>query len=185
MSSRAKRGDRKGTNPRLVGHLSSRWRLNNITMKRASVYSAIFRHISGCIFFMAMFVAMSARAQTRGTVDLVKDPRIDTLAARRAGLKVAGTTAAVYATSGYGYRVQIYNGSSRKEAYDIQSRFMNEYLGTRTYISYAEPNYKVRVGDFRTRIEAEKLLQELKAKFTGLFIISGKINPPKISTGND
>jgi hypothetical protein len=52
-------------------------------------------------------------------------------------------------------------------------------------VSYVEPNYKVRVGDFRTRMEAEKLLQELKGKFTSLFIIPGKINPPKIATGND
>ncbi|GAA4096293.1 SPOR domain-containing protein [Mucilaginibacter panaciglaebae] len=134
---------------------------------------------------MSMFFATAAHAQTRGTVDVVKDPRIDTLAARRSTLKVAGAPAAVYSTSGYGYRVQIYNGSSRKEAYNAQARFVEEFLGTRTYISYTVPNYKVRVGDFRTRLEAEKLLQELKGKFTSLFIISGKINPPKISTGND
>jgi hypothetical protein len=134
---------------------------------------------------MAMFVATEACAQTRGTVDVVKDPRIDTLAARRAGLKGAGAASAIYATTGYGYRVQIYNGPSRKDAYDVQARFNNEYQGVRTYISYAEPDYKVRVGDFRTRMEAEKLLQELKGKFTSLFIMPGKINPPKIATGND
>jgi len=154
-------------------------------MKKASVYSAIFGPISGCIFFMAMFVATAASAQTRGTVDVVKDPRIDTLAARRAGLKGGGPTAAIYSTTGYGYRVQIYNGSSRKEAYDVQARFNEDHQGIRTYVSYVEPNYKVRVGDFRTRMEAEKLLQELKGKFTSLFIIPGKINPPKIATGND
>jgi len=155
-------------------------------MKKASVYKAIFSQISGCIFFMVMFCATSAHAQqTRGTIDLVKDPRIDTLAARRSGLKISGTPGAVYSTSGYGFRVQIYNGSSRKEAYDAQARFNNEYQGTRTYISYAEPNYKVRVGDFRTRLEAEKLLQELKGQFSPLFIIPGKINPPKTATGND
>lgn len=157
-------------------------------MKKASVYSAIFSPISGCLFFMMMFVASAAQAQTRGTVDLVKDPRIDTLAARRTSLKVTGGQASVaggYSTTGYGYRVQIYNGTSRKEAYEAQARFNSENQGVRTYISYAEPDYKVRVGDFRTRLEAEKLLQELKGKFTSLFIISGKINPPKISTGND
>jgi hypothetical protein len=55
----------------------------------------------------------------------------------------------------------------------------------RTYISYTEPDYKVRAGDFRTRLEAEKLMQELRGKFTSLFIIPGKINPPKAITGND
>jgi hypothetical protein len=154
-------------------------------MKKASVYKAIFSHIIGCFFFMAIFIPATAHAQTRGTVDVVKDPRIDTLVARRSTLKVEGTPGSVYSTSGYGYRVQIYNGSSRKEAYNAQARFVNEHQGIRTYISYAVPNYKVRVGDFRTRLEAEKLLQELKGKFISLFIISGKINPPKISTEDD
>jgi septal ring-binding cell division protein DamX len=155
-------------------------------MKNAPVYKAIFSNIAGCIFFIAIFIPATAQAQTRGTVEVIKDARIDTLAARRAGLKATGSTASViYSTSSYGYRVQIYSGSSRKEAYDVQSRFMNEHPGMRTYIAYTEPNYKVRTGDFRSRLEAERLMQELRGRFTSLFIIEGKINPPKPGTGND
>jgi hypothetical protein len=156
-------------------------------MKNASVYKAIFSIIVGCIFFIVIFVPTIAHAQTRGTVEVVKDARIDTLAARRAGLKSTGSAAGAvsYSTSGYGYRVQIYNGSSRKDAYTVQARFNQQFSDMRTYISYTEPDYKVRAGDFRTRLEAEKLMQELRGKFTSLFIIPGKINPPKTTTGND
>jgi UDP-2,3-diacylglucosamine pyrophosphatase LpxH len=35
-----------------------------------------------------------------------------------------------------------------------------EFPEMRTYISYREPNFKVRAGDFRTRLEARKLMQE-------------------------
>lgn len=154
-------------------------------MKNASVCKAIFSNIAGCIFFITIFIPALAQAQTRGTVEVIKDARIDTLVARRAGLKAAGTMPVAAATTGYGYRVQIYSGSSRKEAYDVQSRFMNEYPGMRTYITYTEPNYKVRAGDFRSRLEAERLMQELRGRFTSLFIIGGKINPPKPGTQND
>ncbi|MGF7082002.1 SPOR domain-containing protein [Mucilaginibacter sp. UYCu711] len=154
-------------------------------MKNASVYKAIFSNIAGCVFFITIFIPATAQAQTRGTVEVIKDARIDTLAAHRASLKATGTITVAAATTGYGYRVQIYNGSSRKEAYDVQSRFMNEYPGMRTYIGYTEPNYKVRAGDFRSRLEAERLMQELRGKFTSLFIIGGRINPPKPGTGND
>jgi hypothetical protein len=155
-------------------------------MKNASVYKAIFSIIAGCLFFIVIFAPAVSYAQTRGTVEVVKDARIDTLAARRAGLKAGGTSGSIsYSYSGYGYRVQIYNGSSRKEAYDAQARFNQQYADIRTYISYTEPDYKVRAGDFRTRLEAEKLMQELRGKFTSLFIIPGKINPPKAITGND
>jgi hypothetical protein len=154
-------------------------------MKNASVYSAIFSHIAGCIFFIVIFVPMTTRAQTRGTVEVIKDARIDTLAARITKLKAASTSSAVYSTSDNGYRVQIYSGINRKDAYAAQSRFNDAYPEMRTYISYTEPNYKIRAGDFRSRLEAEKLMQELKGKFTSLFIIAGKIDPPKTTTGND
>jgi hypothetical protein len=154
-------------------------------MKHAPDYKAIFSNIAGCIFFIIIFIPATLHAQTRGTVEVVKDPRIDTLAARRSGLKVNGATSANYLVSNNGYRVQIYNGTNRKDAYSAQEKFTNLYPDTRTYISYSEPNFKVRAGDFRTRLEAEKVMQELRGKFTSLFIIEGKINPPKTPTGND
>jgi len=154
-------------------------------MKNAPDYKAIFSNIAGCIFFIIIFIPATVHAQTRGTVEVVKDPRIDTLAAKRASLKVNGAPAANYLTTNNGYRVQIYNGSNRKEAYNAQAKFNSLYADMRTYISYTEPDFKVRAGDFRTRLEAEKLMQELRGKFTSLFIIAGKINPPKTTTGND
>jgi hypothetical protein len=155
-------------------------------MKNASVYRAILRPIAGCLFFTGIFMPRTVSAQTRGTVEVIKDARIDTLAARRGTLKVSGgSSASSTGTSSYGYRVQIYNGSSRKEAYNVQAQFVNEHVGIRTYITYSAPNYKIRAGDFRTRLEAEKLMQELRGSYTSLFIIRGKINPPKITTTDD
>lgn len=130
---------------------------------------------------------MAVNAQARGTVEVIKDPLIDTLIARRGMLKATGASplSALAGTSSYGYRVQIYNGSSRKEAYNVQARFLDEHVGMRTYIRYDEPNYKIRAGDFRSRLEAEKLMQELRGSYTGLFIIRDKITPPKITTTTD
>lgn len=133
---------------------------------------------------MAIFIPIKSYAQTRGTVEVIKDARIDTLTARRSSLK-GSQPAAVYSASNYGYRVQIYNGLSRKDAYEAQAKFTDTHPGYRTYISYVEPNFKVRAGDFRTRLEAERIMRELRGKFTSLFIIEGKINPPKIDTPND
>jgi len=81
--------------------------------------------------------------------------------------------------------VQIFFGSSRQAAYDAQAKFMNEYPEIHTYITYIEPNFKVRVGDFRTRLEAQKLETALGELFKSLFIIPEKINPPKPDAAND
>jgi hypothetical protein len=159
-------------------------------MKNAPVYKASLRHITRCVFFIVIFAPVIVSAQVRGKVEVVKDPRIDTLASRRANLKNDHSAVTYAHTSTFsarvdGYRVQIFSGSNRKDAYDTQAKFMNTYPGTRTYIIYSEPNFKVRAGDFRTRLEAEKLMQELRRSFTSLFIIEEKINLPKTDTPND
>lgn len=157
-------------------------------MTKAPVYKALLSNIGRCFVVIFMFfVPKLVSAQERGFVKVNKDPRIDTLMARRATIKVGGAKATGGGTgySSWGYRVQIYNGSTRRDAYDAQERFHRLHPEMRTYISYAEPNFKVHAGDLRTRLEAEKLMQELRVKFTGLFIISGKINPPKTEITND
>jgi hypothetical protein len=103
----------------------------------------------------------------------VKDARIDTLAARRSSLTAKNPQAA----SNNGYRVQIYSGSVRATAYAAQAKFQAQYPNIRTYISYTEPDFKVKAGDFRSKLDAEKLRHDLQPLFTGLFIIAEKINP--------
>jgi len=145
-------------------------------MKAAPVYKAILQ-ITGCCFFIVLFFAAPAMAQTRGKVEVVKDARIDTFAARRADLNKANSEVTVN-----GYRVQIFTGENRKDAYNAQAKLLEQFPNVRTYIIYNEPNFKVRAGDFRTRLEAEKLEEDLKKLFTGMFIITEKINQPKDST---
>jgi hypothetical protein len=159
---------------------------SDLIMKSASVYKANFSNMSRCVFFMIIFIPAFSVAQSRGTVTVIKDARIDTLIARRAALKAVrsagGGSGGGYSSSGY--RVQIFSGSGRKDAYNAQAKFKNEYPAIRTYITYREPNFKVNAGDFRSRIEAEKMMQELRGKFTSLFIIPEKINPPKADTND-
>jgi len=144
--------------------------------KTTLTYKIIFPVVLCCLF---TFLAVSASAQTRGKVEVIKDPRIDTLAARRAELNKA-----VGLGEFNGFRVQIFTGSNRKEAYSAQAKFQQDFPDIRSYVIYSDPNFKVRVGDFRTRLEAEKLQDQLRRSFDGTFIITEKINPPQ-SEGNE
>lgn len=152
-------------------------------MKNASVHKAFFAHIVGCVFFILIFMPVALKAQSRGTVKVYKDALIDTLIAKRYVL----TTVKGSSTSGFsssGYRIQIYSGSNRREAYNIQDRFQNEYPGVRTYITYRSPNFKVHAGDFRTRMEAEKMARDLRDGYSSVFIMAERINPPKADTND-
>jgi len=154
-------------------------------MKKAVFdYKAQPALIKYCFFFILLLASAQTFAQqVKGRVEVIKDPLVDTLIAKRLELNNAAGVPTAF--SSYGYRVQIFSGSNRKDAYNAQARLQDQYPELRTYIIYSEPNFKVRAGDFKTRLEAQKLMQELRPSFTSLFIISEKINLPKTDTNND
>lgn len=134
------------------------------------------RERAGIFILMVMLLCVMypANAQEPGTVTVIKDPAIDVLVARRLELEreVAGTTRVITE----GYRVQIYSGTDREQTYKEQSKFKALYPSINTYISYTQPNYKVRVGDFRTRMEAEKFMNQVRKTYPTLFIFQERIN---------
>jgi hypothetical protein len=132
-------------------------------------------------------LTMGVVAQEKGTVSVVKDPMIDSLIARRIALNVksAVTTPepgvsnpAKTIVSQMGFRVQIFYGSDRRQVFNEQARFSSLYPAVNTYVTYKEPNYYLRVGDFRTRLEAQRLMNELRGAFPTMFIFREKINTP-------
>lgn len=75
-----------------------------------------------------------------------------------------------------GYRIRIFSGSgfnAKKEANNARSRFLSKYPEIGAYLNYDAPDYKVYVGDCRTRSEVLKLFNEIKSDFPYAFI------PPK------
>ena len=78
-----------------------------------------------------------------------------------------------------GFRVQIasFSGTnSKNSAFSLRDRFVIDYPAVQAYIVFDEPNFKVKVGDFRTRLEAYAFLQQIKEVYKG-YIIKDNINP--------
>ncbi len=80
-----------------------------------------------------------------------------------------------------GYRVQIYQGEKNK-AYDYKSEFLKSYPNYNVYVLFKTPDFRVRVGDFRSRSEAIKLKKIIGKDFPGSFIVEDKINFPRLKT---
>lgn len=68
------------------------------------------------------------------------------------------------------YRIQIFSGKS-EEAKKTLSSFKREFNPIDGTIIFNTPNYKVLVGNFKTRIEAERNLEEIKKKYTSVFLV--------------
>ena len=68
------------------------------------------------------------------------------------------------------YKIQIYNGGS-ESAKKTLNEFRQEFKDIDATIVFNTPNYKVWVGNFKTRIEAEKNLVNIKNKYKNVLLI--------------
>lgn len=83
-----------------------------------------------------------------------------------------------------GYRVQIFLGD-RTMAESTRRTFLLQHPEIPAYLSYLAPNFRVRVGDLRDRIEAEGLRENLRGDFPGLYVVPDQIELPKLPTGDN
>ena len=78
-----------------------------------------------------------------------------------------------------GYRVQIFLGD-RTQAEELRRHFLLKHPTVPAYMPYQAPNFKVRVGDCRTRLEAEKLRRSIKDEFPGAYLVPDEIEMPRL-----
>lgn len=78
-----------------------------------------------------------------------------------------------------GYRVQIFFGPQRVKANEVKSDFLNIYPNIGAYLVYHQPNFKIRVGDFKTRLEAMKFLKELQPLYSTAFLVKDDVKLPE------
>jgi len=71
---------------------------------------------------------------------------------------------------GFGYTIQLYNGNEHT-AKKISAKFRVEYPGTKVFLKYIEPEWKIQAGIFKTKLEADKALLEFRENFSGAIVI--------------
>lgn len=78
-----------------------------------------------------------------------------------------------------GYRVQIFLGD-RTKAEDTRRSFLVKHPDTPAYLDYLAPNFRVRVGDQRTKLDGEKLKHALLNEYPGLYVVPCEIEMPRL-----
>ena len=73
-------------------------------------------------------------------------------------------------TYGYGYRIQIYYGDETK-ARSVLNKFQLAFPEVYTKLDYNKPDWKVQVGNYKTKLEADKAVISFSEEFTGLIVI--------------
>ncbi len=136
----------------------------------------------GCIgiFFLILAASISncvysQNHTSKPKVTVVEDPRIVSLVEKHIYLNEKQKIS--------GWRVQIFfesGNNSKSRALNKKGVFMTMYPGVGVYLMFQAPYYKVRVGDFRTRIDAEGFKQKLLGEFPGAFVVKDEISFPEL-----
>jgi hypothetical protein len=82
-----------------------------------------------------------------------------------------------------GYRVQILSESgneAKKKAMEAKTAFLSQFSAFPAYLLFQTPNFKIRVGDFRTKLEAYQCLKQIQANFPNAFVVKDEIQFPSL-----
>ena len=135
---------------------------------------------------IVLIASVSLHAQTnfhhRDTSGVMvhKDPRVDLLIKKQAQINEESVRET--RRTAKGYRLLIMNTNKRDEAIAAKTRVYSYYPELKAYLIYQSPYFKVKVGNFKTREEADDMRKELTRHFPkGVFIINDiiEIKPEK------
>jgi len=84
-----------------------------------------------------------------------------------------------------GWRIQLKSSTDREEVLRIKVAFLNLFPDVPTYLTYQQPNFKLRVGDFTNKAEAYKLEKQINETIKGTFIIPDIVNVEPDNNVND
>jgi hypothetical protein len=92
------------------------------------------------------------------------------------GQKAAKNRSIKYAN---GYRIQIYVGRERQTVDNAKVYMYQNFPNLNPYLSYSLPIYKLKVGDFLTKSDADRVFAQIKDLYPDAIILSEKIDVKK------
>lgn len=78
-----------------------------------------------------------------------------------------------------GYRILAYNGSQRQDVMNLRKTIMTRVPDVKDYLTYQQPNFKLKIGDFFSRIEAQQVLNRISDLVPNAQIVQDQINIDK------
>lgn len=140
-------------------------------MKRSKLLVRVALSVVFIVLRYNFSYAQKAVADT-GKVEFVQDYRVQELLSKHIEINSKAPIK--------GYRVKIHFGSDKNKAREIKGNFIAKFPDVPAYEKYDQPNFNIRVGDFRTKLEAYKFLKEVQVEFPSAFLVQDEIELPKL-----
>ncbi|HLZ86519.1 MAG TPA: SPOR domain-containing protein [Puia sp.] len=134
------------------------------------------------VFIGLLFITLRGLAQTDSVV-VTRDPRVAALVQKQ--IEINELTSREARRNVPGFRIQVMNSPDRNKVYAAKVKVYEQFPDLKPYLFYQAPNYKLKVGNFKTQEEADQALQQLSRLFpSGLFVIRDIIEIKLTDTPN-
>jgi len=147
--------------------------------------SVLFFIIFSLVICRAQDMSITSRLLERndansnsGTLTIIQNPGVDSLIYRYIlyNERLSGME---------GFRIQIYSSSdknAREESGRIRAEFISKFPDIVSYASFERPGYyKIRAGDYRTRVEGTKYLLMVRKIFPDAYLVPDIISFPDLN----
>ncbi len=101
---------------------------------------------------------------------IYRDPRVDSLIKKQ--IQINEETTRDSRRNIPGFRIQVASSNDRNQVFNIKTKIYQLYPELKPYLIYQPPNYKLKVGNFKTPEEADPYLQKLIQNFPlGVYLV--------------
>ncbi|GAB1419409.1 hypothetical protein MASR2M12_21740 [Bacteroidales bacterium] len=134
----------------------------------------MLKHNEILVLVVVLLFFLPVNAQQHGKMSLIQPVQLDSLielSKRPAFNKIEG------------FRIQIFMESGNQavnHAQETIAAFTNAFPEMPAFLSFGQPYYRVRVGNFRTRLDAESQLRYIAISYPKAFVIKETIEPPTL-----
>lgn len=117
------------------------------------------------------------------SVIIHKDPRLDLLVKKQ--IQINEITSRDARRIGKGYRLLVVNTNVRDEAIEAKTKVYTHFPELKSYLIYQSPYFKLKVGNFKERKEAEEYQNKLKKYFPNSVFIMNDIIEIKLDNDKE
>jgi hypothetical protein len=129
---------------------------------------------------LILLLFFSANIYATDTIIVRKDERLDIITKNL--IQINKRSSLLTSSGKYkGFRIQVISTTSREQAFSIKNDLLNKFPNERSYVMFQSPYFKVRIGNFLKRPDAEKFRKDLSKYFSHpVFVVEDAIDyiPP-------
>jgi hypothetical protein len=108
-----------------------------------------------------------SQKDSENKINIHQDQRIEKLVQKKMEINHENNMVTVY-------RIQLYSGN-REKAYSTLNKIKKSHSDQFINVAYDQPNFKTKIGIFRTEMEAKKFMLDIRESYTSAFVLKEEI----------